>query len=201
MKTTESYVLPSPEALVKELCFFIKAAQKATPNGLSELDIQKLICHSISVLIDASVRNRDFWVVTKEHANFDELIFSLLLGEKRNPIRRQVAEKIRAVCGPRALQKKSADMEIGKMEDESTESTESTVADIIAVVWNAFLHNMQNTVRFAEHSEEYFSAALSVFRSVAERSPHDVLFTQYVFQWSEIMLSHETKQVCGDFSS
>lgn len=194
VKTTESYVLPSPEALVKELCFFIKAAQKATPNGLSELDIQKLICHSISVLIDASVCNRDFWVVTKEHANFDELIFSLLLGEKRNPIRRQVAEKIRAVCGPRALQKKSADMETGKMEDESTEST---VADIIAVVWNAFLHNMQNTVRFAEHSEEYFSAALSVFRSVAERSPHDVLFTQYVSQWSEIMLSHETKQFVG----
>jgi ubiquitin carboxyl-terminal hydrolase 34 len=192
VKTTESCTLPNPEALVKELCFFIKAAQNANSASFSEPDIQKLICHSISVLLDASVCQQGFWDVTKEHVNFGELVFSLLLEEKRPLIRRQVAEKIKTVCGPPT---KTAHAESSNA-DESTESGDSTVAGIISTVWDAFLQNMQNTVRFTEQSEEYFSAALSVFRSVAERSPEDVVFTEYVSQWSESMLSHETTEVC-----
>lgn len=195
MRTTELYVLPNPEALVKQLSFFIQAAQKANPSELSEIDIQKLICHSISVLIDASVQHKGFWDATKKHAHFDELIFSLLLEEKRQLIRRQVAEKIRIICAPSSSQKLPTNMDSSNT-DEPTDSKDSTVADIISTVWNAFLQNMRNTVKFAKQSEEYFTAALSVFRSVAERSLPDAVLTEYVSQWSESMLSHKTEEVC-----
>jgi hypothetical protein len=58
------------------------------------------------------------------------------------------------------------------------------------------VRNMRHTVEYAEQSREFFAVALAVFRSVAERSPHDVIFAEYLFQWSETMLSHETEEVC-----
>lgn len=191
---TEPFNMLNAEALVKQLLFFITAARKADSSRLCELDIQKLICHSISVLIDASVRYQNFWDVTKQNAHFEQLILSLLLEEKRQLIRRQVAEKIKTTCGSSATQKKSANADTGDME-KLVKPDSSTVLDIISTVWHAFVQNMQNTVQYADQSQEYFSAALSVFRSVAERSPQDVVFAQYISQWSESMLSHETEEV------
>jgi ubiquitin carboxyl-terminal hydrolase 34 len=193
VKTTEPLVLPNAEALVGQLLFFIKSAQTADSSRFSELDIQRLICHSISVLIDASVRHHVFWNVTKQKARFNELIFSLLLKEKRQLIRRQVAEKITATCNISAP-KRPASADADNV-DLSTQPDNSTIVDIISTIWDAFVQNMQNTVRFAKQSQEYFSAAIWVFRSVAERGPQDVDFSEYVSKWSESMLSHETEEV------
>jgi ubiquitin carboxyl-terminal hydrolase 34 len=175
------------------LLFFIKAAQNADPSRFSELDIQRLICHSLSVLIDASIRRQDFWNVTKQHTRFEELIFSLLLDEKRQLIRRQVAEKITSTCNISAP-KRSASVNASNV-DLPNQPDDSTIVDIISTIWDAFVQNMQNTVRFAKQSQEYFSAAIWVFRSVAERGPQNADFSNYISIWSESMLSHETEEV------
>lgn len=194
MKTTEPLILSNAEVFVEQLLFFIKAAQNADPSRFSQLDIKRLICHSIAVLIDASIRQQDFWNVTKQHAHFDELIFSLLLDENRQLIRRQVAEKIMATCNIPSASKKpaNADASNGYL---PSQSDDSTITDIISTIWDAFVQNMQNTVRFAKQSQEYFSAAIWVFRSVAERGPQNVDFSEYISRWSESMLSHETEEV------
>ncbi|KAE8554713.1 hypothetical protein EYB25_003254 [Talaromyces marneffei] len=195
VKTTDPLVLPNAEALVGQLLFFIKAAQNADPSQISELDIQRLICHSISVLIDASIRHQDFWNVTKQHARFEELIFSLLLDEKRQLIRRQVAEKITATCNISAP-KRLASANASNV-DRPNQPEDSTILDIISTIWDGFVQNMQNSVRFAKQSQEYFSAAIWVFRSVAERGPQNVDFSEYISKWSESMLSHETEEFVG----
>lgn len=194
VKTTEPLVLPNAEAFVGQLLFFIKAAQNADSSRFSELDIKRLICHSIAVLIDASTRHQGFWNVSKQHAHFDELIFSLLLNEKRQLIRRQVAEKITATCNIPPTFKKPASVN-GSTGDVPNLPDDSTIFDIVSTIWDAFVQNMQHTVRFAKQSQEYFSAAICVFRSVAERGPQNADFSEYVSKWSEIMLSHETEEV------
>ncbi|EED21875.1 ubiquitin C-terminal hydrolase, putative [Talaromyces stipitatus ATCC 10500] len=188
--------LPNAEALVGQLLFFIKAAQKAESSRLNEFDIQRLICHSISVLIDASVLRQDFWDMTKQHAQFEKLIFSLLLEEKRQSIRRQVAEKIKSTCNISTAPNKAANEESENV-DGSTQSDDLRVLDIVSTIWDSFVKNMQKTVPFSKQSQEYFSAAIWTFRSVAERSSQDVDFSEYVSQWSESMLGHETEEFVG----
>ncbi|KAH8696007.1 putative ubiquitin hydrolase [Talaromyces proteolyticus] len=196
VKTTSSHTIPNAEALVKELLFFIEACQKMDQSEFSETDIQKVICNSFAVLVEASVSHHGFWEVTKKHAQFDLLIFSLLLEEKRHTIRRQIAEKIKIVCGPPKPQKKN-DGTGTTDADGSSPSETPVVLDIMATIWDAFVQNMRRSVQYADQSQEFFAVALVVFHSVSEKSPHDVIFTEYVSQWSDAMLSHKTQEFVG----
>jgi ubiquitin carboxyl-terminal hydrolase 34 len=153
-----------------------------------------MTCYSFVVLIEASAHDHSFWEVTKKHAQFEHLILSLLLQEHRQPVRREIAENIKVVCGLSKSQKKAPRPE-GKDAEGMEQFENPTNLDIIATIWSAFVHNMRHTVEYAEQSREFFAVALAVFRSVAERSPHDVIFAEYLFQWSEIMLNHETEEV------
>lgn len=158
-----------------------------------DTNFQVLICQSFSVLIEASVCQQNFWEVTKQHAQFGTLVSSLLLEEKRPSTRRQIADKIKVICVSSKTQKKTAGTE-NTDEDASTHEN-STVLDIIATVWEAFVQNMQLSVQYADQSQEYFSLALVVIRAITERSPYDIVFTEYISQWSEAMLSHKTHEV------
>lgn len=188
-----SHTLPNAEPLVKRLFFFIDAAQKIDQSHFMDANVQMLICQSFSVLIEASVCQQNFWEVAKKHTQFGTLIFSLLLEEKRPSIRRQIAEKIKVICGSSKTQKKTAGTE--NTDEDGSIPENSTVIDIIATVWDAFVQNMQLSVQYADQSQEYFSVALAVIRSITERSPYDIVFTEYISQWSGAMLSHKTQEV------
>jgi ubiquitin carboxyl-terminal hydrolase 34 len=154
--------------LVKQLLNFMELARNSTTSQLTEASIQKLICHSFAVLIEASVHDHSFWDITKQHAQFDHLILSLLLEEKQQSIRREIADNIKVVCGPSKSQKKAPRPEAGDA-DGTKQSENPTTLDIIAIIWDALLHNMRRTVEYADQSREFFAVALAVFRSVAER--------------------------------
>jgi ubiquitin carboxyl-terminal hydrolase 34 len=193
VKTSSSRTIPNAEPLVKRLFFFIDAAQKIDQIHFMDVNVQILICQSFSVLIEASVCQQSFWEVTKQHTQFGNLIFSLLLEEKRPSIRRQIAEKIKVICGSSKTQKKTSATESAD-EDVSTPEN-STVLEIIATVWDAFVQSMQLSVQYADQSQEFFSVALVVIQSITERSPYDIVFTEYISHWSEVMLSHKTQEV------
>lgn len=161
---------------------------------MSELEAQRLICNAISVLTDASLRHPDFWNVAKQHVRFSELVFSLLLKEERQSIRRQVMEQIKTVCNYSGASIKVATLDpITTKKQGQTDNT--VLVDMLSTIWDAFVHNMQNTTRFASNTQEFFSAAIAVLRSVAERSSLNVDFAQYVSHWSGIMLSHRNEEV------
>lgn len=141
------------------------------------------------------MHDHGFWDVSKQHAQFDRLIFTLLLEEERQSIRKEIADNIVVVCGPSKSRKKST--RAGRDDAEGVQQSENpTSVDILAMLWEAFVHNFPLTVKYAEQSQEFFDVALTVFRSVAERSPRDVVFAEYLTSWSKIMLSHKTEEVC-----
>ncbi|KAL1967875.1 hypothetical protein VTN77DRAFT_2564 [Rasamsonia byssochlamydoides] len=188
--------LPNPDLLIRQLLNFIESARDLTTSELSEASIQKLICQSFAVLIEGSVHDSGFWAVIKQHAQFDRLIFTLLLQEKRQSIRKEIADNIAVVCGPSKSRKKST--RPGRGDADGLKQPENpTTVDILGTLWEAFVHNFSHTVEYAEQSQEFFGVALAVFRSVAERSPRDVIFAEYLTQWSKIMLSHKTEEFVG----
>lgn len=188
--------LSDPTNLVKQLLKFMDMGRHLTSANLSEAGIQKLICNSFAVLIEASVHDNHFWEVIKQNARLDQLIFALLLDESRQPIRKEIADNVAVVCGPLKSQKQSA-----KPDDEDVEGPRvpenPTTVDILATLWAAFVRTFPRTLEYAHQSQEFFEVALALFRSVAEKSPGDLIFGEYLKQWSDIMLSHQTEEFVG----
>lgn len=193
----EAPVVPNPTALVQRLFHFMEVARLLPVSSPSETSITKLICNSFAVLTEGSVRDLGFWEAVKEQPHFDDLLCSLLLKEHRQPIRKGIAENIAVACSPSKLLRKST-----KPIDSETQGTQDTPApdnairiEILAKIWNAFDKAFPATLDNAAQCQEFFEISNLVFRSVAERSPHDLSFSQYLKQWSTTMLRHQTEEV------
>ncbi|KAJ9326994.1 hypothetical protein DTO027B3_2234 [Paecilomyces variotii] len=187
--------LSDPTDLVRQLLKFISTAQSLKANVLSETAVQKLICNSFAVLIEGSLHDNVFWEIVKQNAQFEKLIFALLLNESRQPIRKEIADNIAIMCGPTKSRKNSKT--VNNETERLDPSQNFTVVDILATLWAAFAQNFDRTPQYMYHSQEFFEVALSVFRSVAEKSPRDLVFGEYLAQWSAIMLSHKTEEFVG----
>lgn len=194
VKTRTSLAVPNSEALVQQLLRFMDLRPSRESSSNEAADLQKLTCHSFAVLIDGSVQEHSFWDLVKRHVPLDRLVYSLLLADGRQRVRQAIADKIKVVCGLSKTQKK-APGPANSDTNAASSSEQPLTVDIIATIWDAFVKNMRRTVEHPEQSQEYFAVALAVFRSVAERSPHDVIFSQYVREWSETMLTRATEEV------
>jgi ubiquitin carboxyl-terminal hydrolase 34 len=161
------------------------------------LTIQKLVCNSFGVLVEGSIRDQAFWCAVKQEMQLGSLIKALLLGETRQPIRSDVSERIRRTCSAAKSMKQSSKMANGKSPTLPARDSPAQI-DMLATVWDAFVQTIPMTPDYASQSAEFFNVALWVFRSVAEKSPRDVIFSQYLKQWSEVMLRHETEEVRMD---
>lgn len=193
----DAALVQDPIKLVKRLLEFIQVAHTTPALPFSTLN-QKLIRFPFAVLIDGSTRDEKFWNAVKQEAHFDQLIESLLLNESRQSVRIDVAERIKITCGPLKPQKQPLKT---NEEPQSPSPAESTGRiDMLATVWDAFLKTIPKAPEYASQSAEFFTVALWVFRSVAEKSPRDVIFSQYLKQWSLIMLEHHTEEVRACFS-
>lgn len=188
-------IILDPAPLIQELLKFIEIARHLFATQLSPSSITKLICDSFAVLMEGSVRDNKFWNVTKDIAQLDQLVSTLLLGDSRQTIRKGIAEHIAIVGGlSKPLKKQS---KLGSEDvQESTSPDNPTSIDILATIWDAFVRTFPQTPNHASQSQEFFDIALSVFRSVAEKSPRDLIFGDYLRQWSTVMLSHQTEEVC-----
>lgn len=162
---------------------------------LSEPGAQKLICNSFSVLIEASVHDRSFWNATKQHVQLDRLLISLLLDQSRQGVRKEIAETIMIICSPsqplKNLRKSSNDgppKPVAAPEDPLK-------MDILSTIWDAFVQALPDTAEYPHQSQEFFEVALLVFHSIAEKSPHDLNFGEYLRHWGGILLSHRTIEV------
>jgi len=190
----DATLVQDPRKLVKRLLEFIQMAHSAPTLPFSTLN-QKLIRFPFAVLIDGSTRDGKFWNAVKQEAHFDELIYSLLLEESRQSVRVDVAERIKITFRHLKSQKQPS-----KTDEESQSQPPAENAgriDMMATVWDAILKTIPKAPKHASQSAEFFTVALWVFRSVAEKSPHDVIFSQYLKQWSLVMLENRTQEVCS----
>lgn len=192
---TEGNLMASNQAsLVRRLLDFIETARAMIERpSLNISNIQKLMCYSFGVLVEGSIRDQAFWRAVKKEAQLGRLIKTLLLQEARQQIRSDVAERIRRTCSVSKPPKQSK-LDQGKSPSLSTRDDPAQI-DMLATVWDAFVRTIPMTLHYASQSAEFFNVALWVFRSVAEKSPQDVIFSQYLREWSDVMLRHETEEV------
>lgn len=187
----DSHVVSDPLPLVQQLLNLINVGRRTPATRLSETGIQKLICNSFAVLIEGSVRSCKLWEAAKQQAQLDQLLFSLLLDEHRQPIRKEISENIALVCTPTKLLQKAENNGDG----QPATPTNPTQDDIMGTIWEAFVQTIPETPAYANQSKEFFEVALLVFRSVSDKPSHDLEFGEYLEQWSTVMISHETKEV------
>ncbi|KAK6813470.1 hypothetical protein RU639_011204 [Aspergillus parasiticus] len=188
--------IPDSTALVRQLLHLMDVGRYSATGHLSELGIHKLICNSFAIMIEGSVRDPEFWTVIKQQAKFDQLLFSLLLEEERQPIRKGISENIAVACSPSKLLKKTGKPEVPEQR-EITTSENPVRIDILATIWEAFLQNFPRTLGCVQQSQEFFEIAHLVFQSVAEKSPRDLMLSEYLKQWSAILLNHQTEEFVG----
>ncbi|KAL2842484.1 hypothetical protein BJX68DRAFT_244747 [Aspergillus pseudodeflectus] len=190
--------IPDSGALVEQLLRLMAAGQNAFPSHAVELDRFKLIWYTFGILIEGSVRDSSFWTTIKQQVQFEQLILSLLIEEQRHNVRKGVADHIGLVCSP-SKQLKKAKLPASEMQEaRSTAISENpSRIDILGTIWDAFVLTFPRVLDFSNQSQEFFEIAHSVFSSVAEKSPRDLVFSDYLKQWSDIMLSHKTKEFVG----
>lgn len=191
----DSSLIMDPVSLVQQLLNLMGLGRHVPTTYLSAVDIQKLICNSFAVLTEGSVRDEKFWHTVKQQTEFDRLLFSLLLDERRQPIRKEISENIALVCTPAKLLQRPDESANG----QPTIPENSTKVDIIGTIWEAFARTLPQTPNHAHQSQEFFEVALLAFHSVVEQPSSDINFGEYLKQWSNIMLSHETEEVCMPF--
>lgn len=189
----DAELLRHPTPLITRLLSLIVMARSA-PTSSSNDPSRKLICCSFAVLVEGSLRDSNFWNATKQQAQFEQLILGLLLEESRQPVRNETAERIKMICSPLKQPKQTEKPANEEMQTEAPAETPARI-DMLATVWNAFVQTIPQAPKYAHQSAEFFRVALWVFRSVAEKSSRDVMFSVYLRQWSKVMFSHRTEEV------
>ncbi|KAJ5498532.1 hypothetical protein N7453_007583 [Penicillium expansum] len=189
----ESVLIADPMALVRRILDLLEIGRTGPTDPPAGTCAQSLICSSFAVLVEGSLRDLNVWNAVKQHAQFDGLILSLLLEENRKPIRTDILERLKILCGPL----KPFKLSIKNPDIESPAAENPNRIDMLATLWSSFLQVIPKTVEHVPQSEEFFNAALWMFRTVAQKSPRDLIFNEYLQQWSSVMLTHQTEEFVG----
>jgi ubiquitin carboxyl-terminal hydrolase 34 len=188
-------LIADPTSFVPRILDLLEIGRNVSTDTPAGTCAQSLICNSFAVIVESSLRDINVWNVVKQHAQFDDLILTLLLEETRESIRTEIVERLKIICGPL----KPFKLSMNENGAESPTAEEPNRIDMLATIWASFLQIIPKTVEYVSQSEEFFSAALWMFRTIAHKSPRDLVFNEYLRQWSTVMLSHQTEEV-GSFS-
>lgn len=186
-----SFLITDPAPLIQQLLYLMDVGRHVSPIHLAGHDIQKLICSSFAVMGECSVRDRNFWDVVKQKAQFDRFLVSFLLDESRQLVRKEISENVALVCTPSKLLTKQDTSGNG----QPTDSENPIKVDIIQTIWEAFIQTLPLTPAYAHQSQEFFELAILIFHCAGETAAVHIKLGDYVKQWSTVMLSHETEQV------
>ncbi|KAL4938191.1 hypothetical protein BDV06DRAFT_201525 [Aspergillus oleicola] len=191
-------LVPAPDVLVAQLLRILEVGQKLPTTQVPEFNIHKIVCYSVAVLIEGSIRDAGFWAATKQQVKFDQLLFSLLIEESRQLIRRGVADNICLICSSsKQFKKPKFPASAAQEAREAALSENPARIDILATMWDAFVLTSPRVLEYPAQSQEFFDLAHVVFTSVAEKSPRNLIFSEYLKQWSGIMLNHRTNEFVG----
>ncbi|QSS63969.1 ubiquitin carboxyl-terminal hydrolase [Histoplasma capsulatum] len=190
----------NPLDLATRLLSFISLCRNLTSKHLSEISIQKLISNSFAVIIEASMHDSRVWDAVEQSTQIKDLIFTLLLRESRQGIRKSVAEIIFATCGTTPSQKrawKASSQVKGGAVAVVGRLPSATTIHIVATLWKHISALFPDTLEYAQSSQEFFEVALTVFQTVANLSPEDLIYGEYLRKWGDILLSHRTNEFVG----
>ena len=122
----------------------------------------------------------------------------LLLAERRPGIRKGVAETVFAICGSPPPNKPTPKISNGEKDVvETARIPTATAVDVVATIWKALSSILPKAREHATFSQEFFEVTIAVFQTVASLSPQDLIFGEYLSQWSEILLWYKTHEFVG----
>lgn len=191
---TSDTLFTDPSGLTTCLLRFIFLGNNTSHLPLGEFHLQKLISNSFASLIEASMHDSRVWDALKQSEKVEDIILSLLLAESRLGIRQDVAGIIFSFCGMSPSQKKYP-----KEQDKETEPSGKletpTGAEVVGVLWKALTALIPRSIEYVHTSQQFFEVALVLFHTVGSLSPEDLVFGDYLKQWGEVLLRHQSKQV------
>lgn len=185
-------LIPNPSSLVPRVLDLLQSGRNGSLTHKSSAHTKGLVCNSFAVLVEGSLRDPNVWDAVKNHVQFDKLITSLLLDESEKPIRRDILERLKMISGP--LKPLQVATKLAHTEDPAIAENPLRI-DMLATIWSSFVRIIPNAREHASQSEEFFTGALWIFRSVAQRSPCDMMFSEYMKQWTDVLLEHDTEEV------
>jgi ubiquitin carboxyl-terminal hydrolase 34 len=168
--------------------------EELTQAALSETGVQKLICNSFAVLFKSAADDQQIWDALKQSSQTQKLLFTLLLAERRPRIRKGVAETIFAICGSPPPNKPTKAMDRKEISTPARIPS-STAVDVVASIWKSLSTILPQACEYVTYSQEFFEVTIAVFQTVASLSPGDLIFGEYLRQWSEILLNYKTLEV------
>ncbi|KAJ5777163.1 hypothetical protein N7520_000409 [Penicillium odoratum] len=190
-----SALISDPAPFVRRLLGLIETARSLPETPMAAAGVHKLICDCFAFIIEGSIRDHKFWETVKQFARFDQLMLDLLLKECRQTIRNDVSERIKMICRPKLLKQSGKITGDGLQTQNPAESP--TRIDMLATIWDALVGIIPQTPDYAGQSAEFFKVVLWVFRSVAEKSPQDVILSHYLREWTGVMFRHQPEEFVG----
>ncbi|EER45856.1 ubiquitin C-terminal hydrolase [Histoplasma capsulatum H143] len=187
---------------IQNLVAFITRPQMG--DGLEDSPLKLLFArNSVECLLfalTASMHDSRVWDAVEQSTQIKDLIFTLLLSESRQGIRKSVAEIIFATCGTTPSQKrawKASSQVKGGAVAVVGRLPSATTIHIVATLWKHISALFPDTLEYAQSSQEFFEVALTVFQTVANLSPEDLIYGEYLRKWGDILLSHRTNEFVG----
>ncbi|KAJ5542931.1 hypothetical protein N7535_005353 [Penicillium sp. DV-2018c] len=189
----DAVLVADPSSLVPRILALLEIGRNVSTDPPSGTCAQSLICNSFAVLVESSLRDINVWNVVKQHAQLDDLISTLLLEETRESVRTEIVDRLKIICGPL----KPVKLSMNEDGADSLSTDEPNRIDMLATIWASFLQVIPKTVEYASQSEEFFGVALWMLKTIAQKSPRDLVLNEYLRQWSTVMLSHQTEEFVG----
>lgn len=185
-------VIPNPSSLVPRVLNLLQSGRNDSLTHQNITHTKSLVCSSFAVLIEGSLRDPEVWNAVKNHVQFDMLITSLLLDEREKLIRRDILERLKIISGP--LKPLHVATKLAHAEEPAIAENPLRI-DMLATIWNSIVRIIPKAREHATQSEEFFTGALWIFRSVAQRSCCEMMFNEYMKQWTDVLLEHDTEEV------
>ncbi|KAJ5730261.1 uncharacterized protein N7483_004769 [Penicillium malachiteum] len=195
-KNEESVLFKNADSFADKILSLIGVACSVKPKSFIAVTVQKLICCLFAVTIEGSIRDYKFWEAIKQRAQFDQLMQELLLKENRQVVRNEVSERIKMIASPSKFMKQATKFAGDGLQPPSPKESPVRI-DMLATIWSALVQVIPQSLDYASQSSEFFKVVVWVFRIVAEKSPRDVILSQYLKDWSEVMFRHQSDQFVG----
>jgi hypothetical protein len=170
---------PNPGALVGRLLSLLDRNHTSPLPHWSESDIAGFMGDTFSCLVSASILHPKVWEACKAAVDFDQLLDTLLLSERRTLVRKAVSDVILATCNPQM--------------DTNLDSGE--VRGVLEALWAGVVLVLPSAIKWQANSEALFGVALSLLRNLARDSDLASTLPLYIKNWSKSLLDHRPDQV------
>lgn len=189
-----SLYFPHPSDLSSRLVSFMHFNRFSSGFGEGVSAI-RLIVNSFSVLVEASLHDPRVWHSVNQGTQVKELIFLLLLSALEPDLRKGVVEIVLATCDASSPPKQVSKL---NQADGAKPPASPITVEILSTLWTAMTDLFPESLAYSRSSQEFFDAALALFRTVSTLSPVDTpRLGEYLHRWGGILLQHRTEEFVG----